>query len=273
MLPPKPQPRQQPPLAVGKFAAIKERPQAGDRAPEGCAVLGEQNGVAGLEDLLADVVGQEFMLIQLEVLGVAEEVLAHQDLDEGDADADLIKLKPKIQIPVEYKTIESRMLAPALGLHFGHLVNAAVVARDAAAVDDAGVVALGDHRGDCRVKMRLQRDVDIGVNEVVGIGGLKKAREQVGKDRKGREGGVAVDVADAALQVWRGFETSGNGGMVLGELGREQLHGDACGLCMCLRLQHAGERDRLHVGKFGVAAGHKNIDQVGDARPGRGGWH
>lgn len=79
-------------MVIRPFAGVHLGPKEADDVPEFGAVMRQQFGGSGLEDVLADVEGEVFAVEEAEVFGQREYVLAHGNLDEGDAKADISQL-------------------------------------------------------------------------------------------------------------------------------------------------------------------------------------
>lgn len=140
-----------------------------------------------------------FLVEELEIQRMAKEVLAHQNFDEGDADADIPQLKLRKQFAAKDKTIEAGMGFALVGIHQRQFGDVPVMSRQSAAVDDKSIVAAANKIGDRFIKMRLHRNIQVGVNQVFCLRIFIQPLKNVGDQRQGWEGGVLPNIADASL--------------------------------------------------------------------------
>lgn len=260
--------RQYPFVSVGKFPVVEQGPQFLHGFPEFRAVVLQENRISGFENVFSDMESEEFVVEELEIQRMAKEVLSHQNFDEGDADADIAEDKLGEQLSFEDKTVKSGVGFPFVGIHRRQFGNAAVMSRQASAVDDEGIMSCANELGNRFVEMRLHRNIQIGINQVVSLRIFVQPLQEVDKDRKGWERRVIPYFADAAVEVRSGTEVCRNGRAILWKLRCEQFDGDISEGCGA-RAAHGFQGDRLHPFEFRARRRHKDIDQMREAQWGR----
>jgi len=146
-------------LTPGKFPAVEVWQQDTNGAPELLFVEVQVFRVSLLEDLHSHVKSEPIAIEQGESLGMAEEILRKDHLDEGNTHANAPEIKLGTQRAVKYEAIESWMRRATQLVDLRQFLHCPIMTWHPATIDDEGIQSGSDPGRHLLVEGGMQDDV------------------------------------------------------------------------------------------------------------------
>lgn len=247
--------------SVREFAERKMRFELRVDLAEKClAVVAVKIVAARNEHVHADVEGEVRIGNEQRIFSEGKNVVHERGFEEGNADADVVQQQTVEQSGFENEAVETGVRPAEIGVHERQFFHFGIGVHQPAAVDHDGIVSLFNVPVNALIEKRHQRDVHVGVDDVIRLCGFLQLEKHVLDQRQLLAFQRRVDIQNGSFEVGKHFEILRDDLAVFGKLRRVQPDIAVAG--KCLRCADAFKRDRLRSEKVGAGCDFDGVEDV-----------